>query len=64
MRLFLALFVMIYLIGVGVVLSPEIRAKWDHATASELATSIVKALPDAFAWPATLFQETPRSDRA
>jgi hypothetical protein len=51
MRLLLALIVIIYLIGVGVVLSPTVRSTWNSEPASVLADRVVKALPEAFAWP-------------
>ncbi len=55
MRGLIALIVIIYLVGVGVVLAPTIQAKWNSATASDLTTSVGQALPDALAWPARLF---------
>jgi hypothetical protein len=51
MRLLLALIVIIYLIGVGVVLSPTVRSNWDSAPASAMAESIAQELPNALAWP-------------
>jgi hypothetical protein len=51
MRLLLALIVILYLIGVGLVLSPTVRSTWDSEPASVLADRIVQALPDALAWP-------------
>jgi hypothetical protein len=51
MRLVLALIVIVYLVGVGVVLSPVVRSTWDSAPASALAESVAQALPDALAWP-------------
>jgi hypothetical protein len=51
MRLLLALIVILYLVGVGVVLSPTVRSTWDSEPASVLADRIVQALPDALAWP-------------
>lgn len=51
MRLLLALIIIIYLVGVGVVLSPAIRSEWNSEPASALADHIVQALPTAFAWP-------------
>jgi hypothetical protein len=38
MRALIALAVIIYLVGVGVALSPTIQAKWNSASASDLAT--------------------------
>jgi hypothetical protein len=55
MRAFIALLVIVYLVGVGIVLSPTIEAKWNSATASELAASVAQALPDAIAWPLRAF---------
>jgi hypothetical protein len=51
MRLLVAIIVIIYLVGVGVVLSPTIRSTWDSETASALADHVVQALPNALAWP-------------
>ena len=52
MRLLLALIIIIYLVGVGVVLAPTIQAKWNVAPASDLAASVWDELPAALAWPA------------
>jgi len=51
MRLVLALIIIVYLVGVGVVLSPVIRSTWNAAPASVVAADIGQALPDALAWP-------------
>jgi hypothetical protein len=51
MRLLLAIIVIIYLVGVGVVLSPTIRSTWDSEPASALADHVIQALPSALAWP-------------
>lgn len=51
MRFLLALIVIIYLVGVGVVLSPTIRATWNSEPASALADHVIQALPVALAWP-------------
>ena len=48
MRLLLAIIVIIYLIGVGVVLSPIIRATWNIEPASVLADHVIQALPRRF----------------
>ncbi len=55
MRALIALIAIIYLVGVGVVLSPTIQAKWNSASASDLATSVGQALPNALAWPARVY---------
>jgi hypothetical protein len=51
MRLLLSLIIIIYLIGVGVVLSPVIRSGWNSDPASVLTGHVVEALPAALAWP-------------
>jgi hypothetical protein len=55
MRVLIALIVIIYIVGVGVVLSPTIETRWKGASASDLATSVAGALPDAVAWPVTIY---------
>jgi hypothetical protein len=56
MRLLIALIVIAYLVGVGVVLSPTIRDKWSSAPASELTASLVQQLPAALAWPLNAYR--------
>ena len=51
MRFLLAIIVIIYLVGVGVVLSPTVRSTWDTETASALTDHVIQALPNALAWP-------------
>ena len=51
MRLLLALIVIIYLVGVGVILAPTVRSTWNSEPASAFAESVAQALPDALAWP-------------
>jgi hypothetical protein len=48
--------VIIYLVGVGVALSPTIGTKWNGASVSDLAASVAQALPDAAAWPARAYR--------
>ena len=55
MRVLIALIVIVYLIGVGVVLAPTVEGKWNTATAAELASSVGQALPHAFAWPVAAY---------
>jgi hypothetical protein len=55
MRVLIALIVILYLVGVGVALSPTIQAKWSSASASDLATSVAQELPNAIAWPARAY---------
>ena len=54
MRLLIALIIIVYLVGVGVVLSPVVQSAWTSETASQFADSIAEALPDALAWPMRL----------
>jgi hypothetical protein len=56
MRVIIALIVIVYLVGVGVALSPTFQAKWNSASASDFTASIAQALPDALAWPARAFR--------
>jgi hypothetical protein len=51
MRLVLALIIIVYLVGVGVVLSPIVKSTWSSEPASGFAESVSQALPDALAWP-------------
>jgi len=55
MRAIIALIVIIYLVGIGVVLAPTIQAKWSSAPASDLAASVWQALPNALAWPVSAY---------
>ncbi len=51
MRLLLALIIIVYLVGVGVILAPTVQSTWNSEPASAFAQSVAQALPDAFAWP-------------
>jgi hypothetical protein len=65
MRALLGLIIIVYLVGVGVALAPDIRSRWNDATASDLAASVMKALPGALAWPAAAYRSvTVRVDPA
>ena len=55
MRTLIALLVIVYLVGIGVVLAPTIQSKWSTGTASELFDSIWQELPRAVSWPATFY---------
>lgn len=55
MRALIAVIVIIYIAGVGVALAPTIQAKWNGASASDLASSVAQALPDAVIWPARAY---------
>ena len=56
MRVLIGLAVIIYLVGVGVALSPTFGTKWNSASASDLAASVAQALPNAAAWPARAYR--------
>ena len=56
MRAFIALVVIVYLVGVGAALAPTVRGQWTTAPAPQFADSVVKAVPDAVAWPARAFR--------
>jgi hypothetical protein len=43
MRMVIALLVMVYLIGVGVVLAPTVSGKWNSGTPAELSASVCPA---------------------
>jgi hypothetical protein len=51
MRLLIAVIIIIYLVGVGVILAPTVTSTWSSEPASAFAESVAEALPDALAWP-------------
>ena len=55
MRALIALIAIVYLVGVGVLLSPIVQAGWSSGTSSNLFASIREALPNALAWPAGVY---------
>jgi hypothetical protein len=55
MRTLIALVVIIYLVGVGVVLAPTISTKWNTATAADLFASVWSELPGGLAWPVSTY---------
>jgi hypothetical protein len=55
MRALLTLLVIIYLVGVGVVLAPTIKANWNSASAAQFVENVATELPGALSWPATLY---------
>jgi len=57
MRLLLAILIIVYFVGVGIMLAPVIRADWNTETASAFADSVGQALPGALAWPVRLAHE-------
>ncbi|MGJ4857770.1 hypothetical protein AB4037_08335 [Labrys sp. KB_33_2] len=56
MRSILSLLVIVYLIGVGVELAPVVQGQWSSGSASDFASSIARALPDALTWPAKVYR--------
>jgi hypothetical protein len=48
----IALVAIVYLVGVGVALSPTIQGGWNSGSPSSFAASVGQALPNALAWPA------------
>lgn len=64
MRTLLALVVIIYLVGVGIELSPTISTQWNSAPAPEFATNVALELPRALAWPAWSFRSAGEPDRS
>jgi hypothetical protein len=56
MRLFITLLVIAYLVGVGVVLAPTIKANWSMGPASQFVESVTTELPRALAWPAAVYR--------
>jgi hypothetical protein len=56
MRMLFALLVIAYLVGVGVMLAPTIKANWSTIPASQFVERIVAELPRALSWPATAYR--------
>jgi hypothetical protein len=56
MRVLITLFVIAYLVGVGVTLAPTIKANWSTAPASQFVESVLAELPKALSWPATAYR--------
>jgi len=55
MRALIAVILIIYIVGIGVALAPTIQGKWTGSSASDFASSVTQALPDAAAWPARAY---------
>ena len=51
MRALIAMIAIVYLVDVGVMLSPAIQAGWNGGSASNPAWSVGQALPAALRWP-------------
>jgi hypothetical protein len=58
MRTLVALLVIVYLVGVGVVLAPTVKAKWNTASTSQFVASVATEMPRALTWPATVYRGT------
>ncbi len=58
MRTLIALLIIVYLVGVGVVLAPTVKAKWNTASTSQFVASLATEMPTALAWPAAVFRGT------
>ena len=56
MRMIIALLAIVYIVGIGVVLSPTVQSKWTGASASDFTSSVMGALPYAAAWPVRVFR--------
>jgi hypothetical protein len=56
MRVLIALLVIAYLVGVGIMLAPTIKANWSTAPASQFVETVVAELPRALSWPATAYR--------
>jgi hypothetical protein len=56
MRVIIALLAIVYIVGIGVVLSPTIQSNWSGASASNFTSSVLGALPYAAAWPVRIFR--------
>jgi hypothetical protein len=54
MRSVLAVILITYFVGVGIILSPTIQSKWSSAPASDLSANVGQELPYALAWPVRL----------
>jgi hypothetical protein len=55
MRAFIALVLIVYLVGVGVMLAPTMQTKWTTVPASELFAGLWQELPRALAWPVVAY---------
>jgi hypothetical protein len=57
MRTLLAVLLIIYLVGVGVVLAPTVKAEWSTTPASQFVASVATEMPRALAWPAVVYRD-------
>lgn len=56
MRTLIALLVIAYLVGVGVMLAPTMTANWNAGSASQFLEKVVAELPRALSWPAAAYR--------
>jgi hypothetical protein len=56
MRMLIALLLIVYLVGVGVVLAPTVKAKWNTGSTSQFVASLTTEMPAALAWPAAIYR--------
>jgi hypothetical protein len=56
MRVLIALIIVVYFVGVGVVLAPTVEANWRSVTAAQFAASVGHELPYALTWPARVYR--------
>jgi hypothetical protein len=56
MRVFIALLVIFYLVGVGVALAPTFQSNWSTVSASQFAGAVANNLPRAMSWPAAAYR--------
>lgn len=64
MRTLFALLVIAYLVGVGVMLAPTIKANWSTVPASQFLEKVVAELPEALSWPASAYRSITKNPNA
>jgi hypothetical protein len=52
MRSLASMLAIVYLVGIGLAIVPTVQSNWHNST-PVLYTNVVRALPEAFAWPVT-----------
>jgi hypothetical protein len=60
MQTVVAILVIIYLVGVGVVLAPTVRENWNSATTPHFFASIGDDMPRALSWPVRVYHHAER----
>ena len=56
MRVLIALLVIVYLVGVGVALAPQLKQTGAPAPRPQFVESVATELPRALSWPATAYR--------